>query len=114
MKNTLKKVLCTALAAVSLSAIVTVPSSLNKPNSDNTLINVIEADADYKHMHGQFEYRGKDQVSIQYEYNPWGKLLNKYKVTYACYYCRECNKISRRVQTSKKCIYSKEHIVKPK
>ena len=45
MKNTLKKVLCTALAAVSLSAMVTVPSSLNKPNSDNSIINVMEADA---------------------------------------------------------------------
>ncbi|WP_303838553.1 SH3 domain-containing protein [Ruminococcus flavefaciens] len=45
MKNTLKKVLCTALAAVSLSAMVTVPSSLNKPNSDNAIVNVMEADA---------------------------------------------------------------------
>ncbi|WP_024860370.1 hypothetical protein [Ruminococcus flavefaciens] len=45
MKNTLKKVLCTALAAVSLSAMVTVPSSLNKPNSDNSIVNVMEADA---------------------------------------------------------------------
>ena len=45
MKNTLKKVLCTALAAVSLSAMVAVPSSLNKPNSDNSIINVMEADA---------------------------------------------------------------------
>lgn len=48
MKNKLKKVLCTALAAVSLSAIVTVPSSLNKPNSDNSFVNVIEADAEEK------------------------------------------------------------------
>jgi hypothetical protein len=45
MKNTLKKVLCTALAAVSLSAMVTVPSSLNKPNSDNSFVNVIDANA---------------------------------------------------------------------
>lgn len=48
MKNTLKKVLCTALAAVSLSAMVTVPSSLNKPNSDNAIVNVVEADATEK------------------------------------------------------------------
>ena len=45
MKNTFKKVLCTTLAAVSLSAAVTVPSSLNKPNSDNSFVNVIEANA---------------------------------------------------------------------
>lgn len=43
--KTLKKVLCTTLAAVSLSAFVAVPSSLNNPNSDNTIVNVIVADA---------------------------------------------------------------------
>lgn len=48
MKNTIKKAICTALAAVSLSAMVTVPSSLNKPNSDNSFVNVIEADAEEK------------------------------------------------------------------
>lgn len=114
MKNKLKKLLCTALAAVSLSAMVTVPSSLNAPKTNNAVVNVMEAEADYRHMHGQFEYRGADQTSIQNEYNAWGKLINKYKITYACYYCRECNKISRRVQIGKKNIYAKEHIVKPK
>lgn len=45
MKKTIKKVLCTALAAVSLSAIVTVPSSLNAYYSNNSIINVMEAKA---------------------------------------------------------------------
>ena len=45
MKNSIKKVLCTAVAAVSLSALVTVPSSLNKPNSDNAIVTVMEAEA---------------------------------------------------------------------
>ncbi|MCR4639071.1 hypothetical protein [Ruminococcus sp.] len=45
MKNTIKKAICTALAAVSLSAMVTVPSSLNAPKSDNAIVNVMEADA---------------------------------------------------------------------
>ncbi|MBP5579079.1 MAG: hypothetical protein J6X56_06325 [Ruminococcus sp.] len=45
MKNTIKKAICTALAAVSLSAMVTVPSSLNAPKSENSVINVIEAEA---------------------------------------------------------------------
>lgn len=46
MKNSIKKVLCTAVAAVSLSTLVTVPSSLNKPNSDNAIVNVMEAEAE--------------------------------------------------------------------
>lgn len=45
MKNSIKKVLCTALAAVSLSALVTVPSSLNNQNSNNAIVNVLEVDA---------------------------------------------------------------------
>ena len=48
MKNTFKKVLCTTLAAVSLSTTVTVPSSLNKPDSGNSIVNAIEAKADHK------------------------------------------------------------------
>lgn len=45
MKNTLKKVLCTALAAVSLSALVTFPTPLNSTTSDNAVVNIMEADA---------------------------------------------------------------------
>ncbi len=48
MKNSIKKVLCTAVAAVSLSALVTVPSSLNKPDSDNAIVNVMEADSKFE------------------------------------------------------------------
>ncbi len=59
MKNTLKKVLCTALAAVSLSAIVTVPSSLNAPKSDNAIVNVMEADAAEKVLYEGYITEGK-------------------------------------------------------
>ena len=45
MKNTIKKAICTALAAVSLSALVAVPSALNNPASDSSLVHVITADA---------------------------------------------------------------------
>lgn len=45
MKNTLKKILCTALAAVSLSAMAVFPSSLNKPESPRCCIHVLEAEA---------------------------------------------------------------------
>ena len=45
MKKTFKKLLCAAVAAVSISALVTVPSSLNKSNSANTIVNVIEVNA---------------------------------------------------------------------
>ena len=48
MKNTIKKAICTALAAVSLSAMVTVPSSLNAPKADNTVVNVMEAEAKFE------------------------------------------------------------------
>ena len=40
MKNTIKKAICTALAAVSLSALVAVPSALNNPASESSLVHV--------------------------------------------------------------------------
>ncbi len=45
MKNTIKKAICTALAAVSLSALVAVPSALNNPASESSLVHVMEAEA---------------------------------------------------------------------
>lgn len=48
MKKTLKKVLCTTLAAVSLTAFVAIPSTVNTPTSKNSLINVIKAEATNK------------------------------------------------------------------
>ena len=58
MKNTIKKVLCTALAAVSLSAFVTVPSSVNTPKSGSSLVNVVEADAAAKYADFDFYFDG--------------------------------------------------------
>ena len=51
MKNTIKKIICTALAAVSLSAMVAVPSSLNEPKSNSSLVNVMEVEAAEKALY---------------------------------------------------------------
>ena len=67
MKNTLKKVLCTALAAVSLSAMVTVPSSLNATKSDNAIVNVMEADAANGYLFSVRVTNGK-KLKIKYVY----------------------------------------------
>lgn len=45
MKNNIKKILSTTIAAVALSACVTVPSSLNTSSSKHSIVNSIEADA---------------------------------------------------------------------
>jgi len=60
MKNTIKKVLCTTLAAVSLSAFVTVPSSVNTPKSGSSLVNVVEADAANKTPYEGYITEGKN------------------------------------------------------
>ena len=78
MKNTLKKVLCTALAAVSLSAMVTVPSSLNKPNSDNSIVNVMEADAAQKPLYTAYmtkDPQGKDRYYIRAKNDPNSEVI---------------------------------------
>ena len=59
MKNTIKKAICTALTAVSLSAMVTVPSSLNTPASDKAIVNVMEVKAENA-MYDAYLTKGKN------------------------------------------------------
>ena len=73
MKNKLKKLLCTALAAVSLSAMVTVPSSLNATKSDNAIVNVMEAKA-LSNDFDIYEYIGNGKKHYH------SKLILNYKV----------------------------------
>lgn len=75
MKNTLKKVLCTALAAVSLSAMVTVPSSLNKPESEKCCIHVLEAEAKEKILYEAYVLPGKHYYTRRNPYKQ-GKTTN--------------------------------------
>ena len=69
MKNSIKKVLCTAVAAVSLSALVTVPSSLNKPNSDNAIVNVMEAEAKDALKSKNFKFDTDGSLAVTFELN---------------------------------------------
>lgn len=69
MKNSIKKVLCTALAAVSLSALVTVPSSFNKPNSDNAIVNVMEAEAKDALKSKNFKFDTDGSLGVTFELN---------------------------------------------
>lgn len=70
MKNTFKKVLCTTLAAVSLSAAVTVPSSLNKPDLGNSIVNAIEAKADKdENKYNDFDIHVRGKHSIEFKLN---------------------------------------------
>lgn len=73
MKNYIKKLLCTALAVVSLSTLVAAPSTFNKSDSDNAVVNIIEANADdldhllaYKYV--AFITPGKNYYTRR---NPW-------------------------------------------
>ncbi|MBP5379492.1 MAG: hypothetical protein J6Y64_08135 [Ruminococcus sp.] len=93
MKNTIKKVICTTLAAVSLSALVAVPSALNNPASDSSLVHIVEADAAnaLKYFNCNFLYApdGKNYNSTAYDFKllkdlnarktPDGNIIKKYK-----------------------------------
>lgn len=96
MKNSIKKVLCTAVAAVSLSALVTVPSSLNKPDSDNAIVTVMEANADdfnhfmaYKYV--AFITPGKNYYTRR---NPWknnNNIIPESELKKGTKYEKNCN-----------------------
>lgn len=93
MKKTLKKALCTTLAAVSLTAFVAIPSALNTPKSGSSLVNVMEADAAnaLKYFNCCFRYApdGKNYNVTAYDFKllkdlnarktPDGAVKKKYK-----------------------------------
>jgi hypothetical protein len=58
MKNVIKRTVCAALTAVSLSACVVVPSALNTTASKTALVNSIEAEAAFSPFYGTISILG--------------------------------------------------------